>query len=254
MEVATHSKPAKDKTYALLTVLAFCLPPMVLGNSPHISKTLIWTVSNVETGKKMTLAQGYHALNTWWPDLTFDLCKLAEGSWQNTQRDKGDTYPPCRFRSWYLCPGRSRTWQCGGPEHYFCASWGCETSSNGYWLKGKPRNDYVQFSETTTGESNITIKFTEEGKKQIGWLQGYLWGARLYTPSQYNPGLLLRLQLETRDEMRHVGPNSVLAEQRVPSQSLLPVVMTPSANHSPASSISPPNTTYPLLPVLGIDS
>lgn len=187
MEVTTHPKSAKDKTFTLLIILA--LFPVMPYGSPHVSRNLVWSIHNIETGKKLVLAQGHHALNTWWPDLTFDLCKLAEGSWEHTQKTKGDSYPPCRFRSWYFCPGRTRTYQCGGPEAYYCASWGCETSSNGYWLKGKPRSDYVQFSETTPGESNVTIRFTQEGKKQIAWLQGYLWGVRLHTP-QGDPGLL----------------------------------------------------------------
>uniref|UniRef100_A0A8C9P565 Envelope glycoprotein n=1 Tax=Spermophilus dauricus TaxID=99837 RepID=A0A8C9P565_SPEDA len=204
--------------------------------SPHIIRNLKWTIQNVETGKIAVLAQGtgHYPSPGWWWNITFDLCHLAQDSWPDTAKTKEDSYPPCRFRSWYICPGRQRTWKCGGPEAYYCASWGCETSSNGYWLKSSPRNDYAHFWQTIQGESNITVQFTSSGKQQPDWTQGYLWGLRIYTPGQYNPGLLFRLKLTTEQPTGSlIGPNQVLGDQKAPSEPKQPIA--PTIKPSPSS-------------------
>ncbi|XP_032750976.1 MLV-related proviral Env polyprotein-like [Rattus rattus] len=113
-------------------------------------------------GWSQVLANGKHAEGTWWPPLTFDLCQLAKDSWEHTERTPHNSYPPCRHSDWYTCPGGKRTRECGGPETFYCAKWGCETYTRGWW--GTKKGDLVAFSPETPGESRITIEFTDQGK------------------------------------------------------------------------------------------
>lgn len=182
--------------------------------SPHQVFNLSWVIGNIETGWTQTLANGVHSPGTWWPTLTFDLCQLAKDSWERTERSPRNSYPPCRHSSWYICPGGKRTAQCGGPETFYCARWGCETYTNGYWkAKG---GDLVTFTDPTPGESRIQIKFTDTGKRH-DWKSGVRWGLRLYTPGQTNPGLLFSLQLVQERITPAVGLNLVLQDQKPPS-------------------------------------
>nr|AAO46149.1 envelope glycoprotein [Recombinant M-MuLV/RaLV retrovirus] len=216
MEGSTHSKPPKAKifTLLLLTVL-WTRGGASLGASPHQVYNMSWIITNLETGWSQVLANGKHAEGTWWPPLTFDLCQLAKDSWEHTERTPHNSYPPCRHSDWYTCPGGKRTRECGGPETFYCAKWGCETYTLG-WL-GTNKGDLVAFSPETPGDSRIKIEFTDQGKN-IDWKVGRRWGIRLYTPGQTNPGLLFSLQLVRERVTQEIGPNPVLMDQKPPSR------------------------------------
>lgn len=217
MESPTHPEPLKAATHTrtLLTLitLSMCWREGVAGQpSPHQVVNLSWVIGNLETGWTQVLANGAHSPGTWWPTLTFDLCQLAKDSWGRTEKSPRNSYPPCRHSSWYVCPGGKRTAQCGGPETFYCAKWGCETHTNGPWkAKG---GDLVTFTGLA-GESNIQMRFTEAGKKH-DWKSGVQWGLRLNTPGQTHPGLLFSLQLVRERIAPAVGPNLVLKDQRTP--------------------------------------
>lgn len=216
MEGSANPKPPKAKTLTLLLLtILWTRGGVSLGASPHQVYNMSWIITNLETGWSQVLANGKHAEGTWWPPLTFDLCQLAKDSWERTERTPYNSYPPCRHSDWYICPGGKRTKECGGPESFYCAKWGCETYTRGWW--GTKKGDLVAFSPETPGESRITVKFTDQGKS-TDWKVGRRWGIRLYTPGQTNPGLLFSLQL-VRDRVRQeIGPNSVLVDQKPPSR------------------------------------
>lgn len=175
--------------------------------NPHVPWNLTWTLTNPETGQALRLATEVHPLDTWYPQLTFDLCVLAKDSWENTERTLQDSYPACRHSDWYICPGGKQTRQCGGPEEFYCAAWGCETSAS-HW--GTSKRDLVSFTRTTPGESKITITFTEEGKR-ANWLTGKTWGLRLYVPGGGDIGILFSLRVVATPPMTvALGPIKVI--------------------------------------------
>lgn len=154
---------------------------------------------------------------TWYPNLTFDLCQVSEGSWEKTQQSPGDLYPECRFRKWYICPGGAQTQRCRGPEYYYCKQWGCEAYNNAaYWTGawGGP----LSFYTTTLGESNISTAFTSEGKvvPATDCIKGKSWGLRLYKHGGHYEGLIFRVRLLIETLVYSIGPNSVLGEQGPP--------------------------------------
>ena len=99
-----------------------------------------------------------------------------------------------------------------GAEVFYCAAWVCETSVSTSWL-GASKEDLVSFTHTTSGESEITITFTEKGKK-VNWLTGNIWGLRLYNPGGEDIGILFTLRIVITPPMTMaLGPNPVLPDQ-----------------------------------------
>lgn len=160
--------------------------------------------------------------SSWFPDLTFDLCKLAEGSWpdSDTQKTLRDSYPSCRWRTFYICPGGNRTSKYGGPEQFYCAAWGCETSVGGNNLWTTSREDLVTIAREGTG-TLVKLRFSDRGKRAKGWEMGKSWGLRLWITGGYDPGLLftIRLLVQPLTDLLPIalGPNPVLA----PSKTIL---------------------------------
>lgn len=195
------------------------------GKSPHQILQTSWIITNLETGIETTLATGKHAKDAWWSTLQFDLCALAEGSRIQTTKVKGDSYPECRHSDWYICPGGSRTWKCRGPESYYCASWGYETYTRGWWKTKK--GDLIEFIAPDKGDSKINMSFTEDGKK-ADWSKGKRWGIRLYTPGKNNPGLLMAVSRTLQPlTVQSIGHNQILADQKAPSPVKGPIITTP---------------------------
>lgn len=157
--------------------------------------------------------------------MQFDLCALAEGSWSRTTKVKGDSYPECRHFDWYICPGGSRTWKCGGLESYYCASWGCETYTRGWWKTTK--GDLIEFIAPDKGDSKINMSFIEDGKK-ADWSKGKRRGIRLYIPGKNNPGLLMAVSQTLQPlTVQTIGPNQILDDQKAPSPEKGPIRTTP---------------------------
>ena len=49
--------------------------------NPHQLLNLIWMILSATMGEVINSTSAIHPQNTWWPDLEFDLCLLAAGSW-----------------------------------------------------------------------------------------------------------------------------------------------------------------------------
>lgn len=155
----------------------------------------------------------------------------------------------------YVCPGPHRPrWarSCGGPESFYCASWGCETTGRASW---KPSSswDYITVSNNLTSDqatpvckgnewcNSLTIRFTSFGKQATSWVTGHWWGLRLYV-SGHDPGLIFGIRLKITDSGPRVpiGPNPVLSDRRPPSR--------PRPTRSPPPSNSTPTETPLTLP------
>ena len=145
-----------------------------------------------------------------------------------------------RTLPFYICPGFHRAVAlnptCGGGSYFFCKNWGCETSGNTYW---NPTSswDYItvtaNYSRHETGSQGWTYKpecenwclplkisFTEPGKNQRGWTNGYTWGLRLYK-ERFDDGLFLRIRLKvTSIPPVAIGPDHVIVEQGPPKEPL----------------------------------
>ena len=49
------------------------------------------------TGQALRLDTGVDPLNTWFPQLTFDLYVLAKASWEDTEQTPENFYPVCKY-------------------------------------------------------------------------------------------------------------------------------------------------------------
>lgn len=127
---------------------------------PHVPLRQTWTVVSTQTGDKVTFLMASKPLNTWWPNLTFDLCQLEAGldSWDIPTHDKsaGRSKLPiwekegsgllgtvgCAFSAqrYQVSPVGDphlrlhRRWRklgrsslCGGPGHFYRTAWGYGT-------------------------------------------------------------------------------------------------------------------------------
>nr|AMK06428.1 putative envelope polyprotein [Murine leukemia virus] len=156
-------------------------------------------------------------------------------------------------QGFYVCPGPHRprhARNCGGPDDFYCAHWGCETTGQAYW---KPSSswDYIRVSNnasssdaTTACKNNnwcspLAISFTDPGKRATSWTSGFTWGLRLYISG--HPGLIFGVRLKISDLGPRVpiGPNPVLSEQRPPSQPE-PARLPPSSNLTQGGTPSAP--------------
>nr|P11370.2 RecName: Full=Retrovirus-related Env polyprotein from Fv-4 locus [Mus musculus]AAA37564.1 envelope glycoprotein [Mus musculus] len=162
----------------------------------------------------------------------------------------------------YVCPGSHRPrWarSCGGPEAYYCASWGCETTGRAAW---KPTSswDYITVSNNLSSPqapkacknngwcNPLVVRFTGPGKRATSWTTGHEWGLRLYI-SGHDPGLTFGIRLRITDLGPRVpiGPNPVLSDQRPPSRPV-PARPPPPSNSTPTGDPLTPPTGDPLTP------
>lgn len=129
----------------------------------------------------------------------------------------------------YVCPGPHRPREsksCGGPDSFYCAYWGCETTGRAYW---KPSSswDFITVNNNLTSDQAVqvcknnkwcnplVIRFTDAGKRVTSWTTGHHWGLRLYVSGQ-DPGLTfgIRLRYQNLGPRVPIGPNPVLADQQ----------------------------------------
>lgn len=153
----------------LVVVLLF-LAPASAQSHPHQPQWVTWAVISAGNGETLNSTTREVIPQTWWPDLYFDLCDLARGSWDvgdwtplhkgrpecrglrgcNLPQVSNPQHPGCshvlkraalRDTDFYVCPGSNRTAtdvsKCGGAETYYCAQWGCEMTGTGSWIKHK---------------------------------------------------------------------------------------------------------------------
>nr|AAG39910.1 envelope protein [Murine leukemia virus] len=163
----------------------------------------------------------------------------------------------------YVCPGPHRPrWarSCGGPESFYCASWGCETTGRAYW---KPTSswDYITVDNNLTTNQAVqvckdnkwcnplAIQFTNAGRQVTSWMTGHYWGLRLYVSGQ-DPGLTfgIRLKYQNLGPRVPIGPNPVLADQLsfpLPNPLPKPAKSPPVSNSTPTMISPSPTPTQP---------
>ena len=128
--------------------------------NPHQPMNLTWMILSATTGEVINSTSAIHPKNNWWPDLKFDLCLLATGSWDIGKWEvKTPSKPECeaginRCNTWpstnsgpgcshyiqwaslrethfYVCPGEKQDQvtinNCWGADKFNCANWGCES-------------------------------------------------------------------------------------------------------------------------------
>ena len=79
----TETHPAAGLRWINLTLLiiATFLDPRTVSANPHQPMNLTWMILSATMGKVINSTSAIHPQNIWWPDLEFDLCLLATGSW-----------------------------------------------------------------------------------------------------------------------------------------------------------------------------
>lgn len=150
---------------------------------------LTWMVLSTTTGEVINSTSAIYPKNTWWPDLEFDICLLAVGSWDigdwevrtpgkpecgaginrcNT-RPPTNSGPGCshfiqqaalRDTTFYVCPvgrwdrDRVTVNNCGGADKFYCATWGCESTGTVDW-EPPTRGDLITLSRVP-GPTGLT--------------------------------------------------------------------------------------------------
>lgn len=171
-----HRKPLKIHLHGTARSPTVMWPRMMLflgflissvqGTNPPAPVMLTWRIINTATGDIINSTSSFQAPGTWWPELHFDLCRLAAGSWdighwavaskgrpECGEGKGGCTLSPSKGRGpgcghlysrhslrqtpFYICPeggrDRSEVLKCGGAESFYCKEWGCESTGTVYW-------------------------------------------------------------------------------------------------------------------------
>ena len=79
----TETRPAAGlgRINLTLLIIATFLDPRTISDNPHQPMNLTWMILSASTEEVINSTSAIHPQNTWWPDLEFDLCLLAAGSW-----------------------------------------------------------------------------------------------------------------------------------------------------------------------------
>lgn len=188
--------------------------------NPHGPLTLTWEITS-QLGAPIWSISNNVSLWAWWPNLYPDLCRLVSGldAWDILDEQNiacRDPMAKHRLKTdpFYICPkdGRTRAIvrKCGGFDHYFCKSWGCETTGVAPW---KPTSSWDLISVTRGNATTLNVTFTNKGKVSRDWLKGRTWGFRFYITGT-DPGFTFTVRLRA-DPLRTVpiGPNQILSNQ-----------------------------------------
>ena len=167
---------------------------------------------------------GIHPLNTWWPDLYFNLRRLfvrrvglhtpIYGSLGGHMGDAyAHTYGVGDLPGFFACPGNIRgNWKtCGGMESYYFASWSCVTSCDGLRRWDVGNRDLVRFtfSDSKHQEPFVRVQFNQDrARKESRWTAGLTWCLQLHVASY--PGELLTIkQVIEPVQVHSLGPSLV---------------------------------------------
>jgi len=176
METSEGHQPSQVKINSILNLL-FLLTVCIATPNPHQPFDLIWVIENPETGYHAQIASTKKPLGKpRFPNLTFDLCRLADNSWPDTEWTLRNSYPKCRWETFYICPWRKRTFTCGGLEQFYCASWGYKTSVTGIGTWRVSREDLITVAQQGD-DSRGLLRFTDTGKQAKGGFRGGLWAS-----------------------------------------------------------------------------
>lgn len=234
-----QSPKAKTVPFSLTPLMLLMLCPPHARANPQQPLNLTWQVISVSTAEVVYSLSKIAPLQTWFPDLTLDLTKILGNTHLHGLRSQ------LYKRHFYVCPGHlteNQARQCGGPSHFYCASWSCVSTGEIWWaapnkddLITLKRNHTLQSSETS---NLITLKFTEAGKLDTRWQMGLTWGLRIYDKVRLgyqDPGAIFTLRLSAQNNQVSLDPNPVLAPPKtqinpVPPPLPSPVPTIPSAS------------------------
>ena len=225
-----------------------------IAGNPHIPYTLTWEVSNWETHEVYNSTTKTDVpLNTWWPDLYFNLEQMAKSVGLDHGRGK-ETRNFLSETGFYACPGFGQKARsiCGGILSYYCKSWSCVTANDGK-SKWKVTPLYIDMSfvkPCDIGFSGrgyysencnlVRIKYLEDGKKETRWTNGLTWGIYLYRgPPHYATVIQIKLKVEPKIPPVLVGPNLVV---RATSEPTTRATSEPTTT-TPGPTSKPTNTT-----------
>ena len=151
----TETRPMRD--LLSLPLVAILINPGI--SNPHQPFKITWKLSDGQTHKVINETSGIHPLNTWWPDLYFNLRRLFARQvglhtllYGSLGGHMGDAYAHIYgvgdLPGFYACPGNIRgNWKnCGGIKSYYCASWSCVTSCDGPRRWDVGNRDLVRFT------------------------------------------------------------------------------------------------------------
>ncbi|XP_047576895.1 MLV-related proviral Env polyprotein-like [Lutra lutra] len=248
------SQPNKDNPLKLRRHRSH-LPSHTRAN-PHQPLNLTWQVICVSTAEVVYSLSKIAPQQAWFPDLTLDLTKILGNTHLHGLRSQ------LYKRYFYVCPGHltgNRARHCGGPSHFYCASWSC-VSTGEIWWTAPYKDDLITLKRYRTSQSSetgnlITLKFTEAGKLDTRWQVGLTWGLRIYDVVRLgyqDPGTLFTLRLLAQNYQVNLGPNPVLAPSKTqitpippPPPSPIPTIPSASNNTSNVDMITPVPTPFP---------
>ncbi|XP_030857537.1 MLV-related proviral Env polyprotein isoform X1 [Gorilla gorilla gorilla] len=262
MEASSLRGPPQDKTFSrliphLLLTLALSLPWVTGNGNPHQPYQLTWQVTNFETHEVLNETSHVAPLNTWFPDLYFNLDQIARidemegGEWRKRARRVS-----LSRNGFYACPGfrtgpMKKT--CGEITSLFCASWSCVTTNDGE-SKWQTQPWYVTMTYvrpcTRTRYSAtcnlIRIKFEEAAKTDSRWTSGLIWGLNLYQTPAFGSPIQIKLIVNPASVPVPIGPNQVLTGKAPPSprsRRKVPTVAPPTSSSSalPGTTPLPPD-------------
>ena len=166
-----------------LLLVAILINPGI--SKPHQPFKITWKLSDGQTHEVINETSGIHQLNTWWPDLYFNLRRLfvhrvrlhtpLYGSLGGHMEDTyAHTYGVGDLPGFFACPGNIRgNWKtCGGMESYYCASCSCVTSCGEprRWDVGNRNLVRFTFSDSKHQGPFVRVQFnrTEQKRKAAG--------------------------------------------------------------------------------------
>lgn len=74
---------ARSKYWRLIIIIRLLVffPVGYPSVSPHQPQNVTWIIINTSTGRVVNATSSMTPPNTWWPNIVFDLCSLAIGTW-----------------------------------------------------------------------------------------------------------------------------------------------------------------------------
>ena len=81
LKIETRPAAGLGRINLTLLIIATLLDPGTISTNPHQPMNLTWMILSASTEEVINSTSAIHPQNTWWPDLEFDLCLLAAGSW-----------------------------------------------------------------------------------------------------------------------------------------------------------------------------
>ena len=81
LKIETRPAAGLRRINLTLLIIATFVDHRTVSTNPHQPMNLTWMILSTTTGEVINSTSAIHPQNTWWPDLEFDLCLLATGSW-----------------------------------------------------------------------------------------------------------------------------------------------------------------------------